>query len=48
MEITPDLDVGVYFERIDVDSKKIILYPTFSKGNSITWDDGGISTFDFT
>ena len=21
----------VYFERIDVDSKKIILYPTFSK-----------------
>ncbi len=48
VETTPDLDVGEFTlgAEFDVDSKKIILYPTFSKkGNSITWTDNGISTF---
>ena len=48
IETTSDLDVGEFSmgAEFDVDTKKIILYPTFSKKtNSIDWTDSGIVTF---
>tara|TARA_B100000989_G_scaffold126549_1_gene93883 strand:+ start:4126 stop:4767 length:642 start_codon:yes stop_codon:yes gene_type:complete len=48
IETTPDLDVGEFSmgAEFDVDTKKIILYPQFSKKtNSINWTDSGVDTF---
>ena len=48
IDTTPDLDVGEFSmgAEFDVDTKKIILYPLFSKKtDSIDWTDSGIDTF---
>ena len=48
VETTPDLEKGEFSmgAEFDVDTKKIILYPTFSKkSDNISWTDSGIDKF---